>query len=104
MGSLPLDTWETKAAEKRAHQATLIPASLKLKVLPGADVLNVVNFPLDVLSARDLEITEPADVGLLLAKMASGEWTAVEVATAYCNRALAAHQIVSALLVGVWES
>ncbi|KAL8276160.1 hypothetical protein RQP46_011454 [Phenoliferia psychrophenolica] len=93
----PTPAWETKAAEKRAQQATMIPKSLRLTNLPGSDVLNVIDFPLDVLSARDIEITEAADVGLLLSNMASGKWTSVDVCKAYCNRALAAHQIVNCL-------
>lgn len=88
-------SWETLAADKRARQAALIPEHLKLKSLPGPDVLDVTTYSFkNVLSPRDIEITESADVGLLLAKIASGEWTSLEVAQAYCNRALVAHQLV----------
>ncbi|KAK4701042.1 amidase, partial [Phenoliferia sp. Uapishka_3] len=91
-------TWESKAAEKRARLASLIPENLKLKTLPTADVLDVINYPLsEVLSARDLEITDSGDVEFVLGKMATGEWTAVEVTTAFCNRAIVAHQLVNCL-------
>lgn len=88
-------TWQEKAAAKRASLAALIPDDLKLPTLPAPDVLNVTEYPLHaVLSPRDLEITDTADVGVLLAKMSSGAWTATEVTTAYCKRALVAHQLV----------
>ncbi|KAJ7460676.1 general amidase [Mycena latifolia] len=91
-------SWQDKAAEKRARLAALIPDDLKLRTLPGPDVLNVINYPLDaVLSPRDLEITDTADVGVLLEKMSTGVWSATEVASAYCKRALAAHQLVNCL-------
>ncbi|KAJ7132211.1 general amidase [Mycena epipterygia] len=90
--------WREKSAAKRASLAALIPDDLKLPILPAPDVLNVTKYPLDaVLSPRDLEITDTADVGVLLDKMSSGAWTATEVTTAYCKRALVAHQLVNCL-------
>ncbi|KAJ6561163.1 general amidase [Mycena vulgaris] len=91
-------TWQDQAAAKRARLAALIPDDLKLPTLPAADVLNVTSYPLDaVLSLRDLEITETADVGILLEKMSTGVWTATEVTSAYCKRALVAHQLINCL-------
>lgn len=92
---IPAMSWQEQAVAKRASLAALIPDELKLPTLPGANVLNVTNYPLDsVLSTRDLEITDTADVGVLLEKMSTGVWSATEVTTAYCKRALAAHQLV----------
>ncbi len=89
-------TWQEAAAQKRAKLAALIPDDVKLPTIPGPEVLNVTNYPLDsVLSARDLEITNTADVGILLEKLSTGAWTATEVTSAYCKRALAAHQLAS---------
>ncbi|KAI5480273.1 Amidase domain-containing protein [Pseudohyphozyma bogoriensis] len=99
MGSIaPELSWQETAAKKKAAQAALIPPSLVIKSLPGPDVLDVTTFDFStVLSSRDIEITEPGDVGALLAKLASGEYTAVEVTQAYSNRALVAHQLVNCL-------
>ncbi|KAJ7708742.1 general amidase [Mycena rosella] len=91
-------TWQEKAAGKRARLAALIPHDLKLPTLPGPDVLDVTTYPLDsVLSPRDLEITDTADVAVLLERMSTGVWTATEVTSAYYKRALVAHQLVNCL-------
>nr|GAT56599.1 predicted protein [Mycena chlorophos] len=91
-------SWSDKAAAKRAALAALIPSDLKIASPPGPEVLNVTGFPFDsILSPRDIEITETADVGVLLKKMSTGEWTATEVTSAYCKRALIAQQLVNCL-------
>lgn len=93
-------TWQEKSAAKRTAQAALIPDSLQIKKPPGEEVLNVADFPFDsILSPRDIEITTVEDVTTLLARVASGHWSATEVTRAFCNRALVAHQLVSCRLV-----
>lgn len=88
--------WRDKAVAKRATLAALIPDDLILASLPGPDVLNVTAYPLNsVLSPIDLEITDTADVAVLLEKMSTGVWTATQVTNAYCKRALVAHQLVT---------
>lgn len=92
----PTPTWQQRAAAKKAAQAALIPAHLRLASPPGPEVLDVTTFPFEsVLSARDMEITSAPTVGFLLERLQAGEWTAVEVTGAFCNRALVAHQLVS---------
>lgn len=88
-------TWQELAAEKKARQAASIPKEW-LIVPPSEDVLDVTDIPTKcgLLSARDLEITEVSSVAVLLSKIATGTWTSVEVTTAFCKRAIIAHQVV----------
>jgi len=46
---------------------------------------------------EELEITEIDDVSALLDKLAKGEWSSVEVTTAFYKRAIIAHQLVNCL-------
>ena len=93
-----LTTWQELAAEKKAHQAASIPKEW-LIVPPSDDILDVMDIPAKcgLLSARDLEITEVSTVAVLLSKIATGAWSSVEVTTAFCKRAVIAHQVVRAL-------
>ena len=93
-----LTTWQELAAEKKAHQAASIPKEW-LIVPPSDDILDVTDIPAKcgLLSARDLEITEVSTVAVLLSKIATGAWSSVEVTTAFCKRAVIAHQVVRAL-------
>jgi hypothetical protein len=90
-------TWQELAAEKKARQAASIPKEW-LIVPPSEDILDVTDIPAKcgLLSARDLEITEVTSVAALLSKIATGAWTSVEVTTAFCKRAIIAHQVVRA--------
>ena len=91
-------TWQEVAAEKKARQAASIPKEW-LIIPPSDDILDVTDSPAKcgLLSARDLEITEVGKVAVLLSKIAAGAWTSVEVTTAFCKRAVIAHQVVRAL-------
>ncbi|KAI0812796.1 general amidase [Irpex lacteus] len=53
--------------------------------------------PDTVLDVTGLEITNTADVAVLLGKLASAEWSSVEVTTAYYKRAIIAQQLVNCL-------
>lgn len=91
------ESWQDRAAAKRAARDGHIPDSLTLKSPPPAEVTDVTTFAFEsVLSARDVEITSVPTVTFLVKKLQSGEWTAVEVTRAFCNRALVAQQLVSA--------
>ncbi len=91
-------TWQELAAEKKARQAASIPKEW-LIAPPSDDVLDVTDIPAKcgLLSARDLEITEVSSVAGLLSKIATGAWSSIEVTTAFCKRAVVAHQVVRAL-------
>ena len=91
-------SWQELAAEKKARQTASIPKEW-LITPPADDVLDVTDVPAKcgVLSERDLEITAISDVTVLLQKLATGEWSSVEVTTAFCKRAVIAHQVVRPL-------
>lgn len=61
--------------------------------VPGELPLNVTGIPKQLLAAREIEITEtPAEV--LVQKLASAEWTCVEVTNAFLRRAGLAQRLV----------
>jgi amidase len=94
-------TWQELVAEKKSRQTASIPKEWSewLIVPPSDDISDVTDIPAKcgLLSARDLEITEVSSVEVLLSKVATGEWSSVEVCTAFCKRAVIAHQVVRAL-------
>lgn len=87
--------WQDLIADKRRRQQESIPKEWVIQV-PPADVLNVICVPREcgLLTQRELEITELDNVSVLLKKLSSSEWTAVEVTTAFAKRAVIAHQLV----------
>jgi len=87
--------WKDLAAAKKAHQQTIIPAQWIIANPPPKDQLDASALPESyrVLSAKDVEITN-AQVDVLLAKLADGTWSAVDVTTAFSKRAIIAHQLV----------
>jgi amidase len=88
-------TWQELAAEKKRRQTASIPQGW-LITPPTDDVLDVTDVPSScgLLSTRELEITEVGKLTVLLDKLATGEWTSVEVTTAFCKRAVIAQQVV----------
>jgi hypothetical protein len=90
-----MSTWQDLVAEKKRRQTASIPREW-LITPPADDVLDVTDVPSScgLLSARELEITEVSEVAVLLNKLATGEWSSVEVTTAFCKRAIVAQQLV----------
>ncbi|KAI9511286.1 general amidase [Russula earlei] len=90
--------WQELASEKKGRQNASIPKEW-LITPPTDDVLDVTDVPAKcgLLSARELGITEVREVTVLLNKIATGEWTSVEVTTAFSKRAIIAHQITNCL-------
>ncbi|KAI0068345.1 amidase signature enzyme [Artomyces pyxidatus] len=90
--------WQDLVADKKKRQAESIPKEWIITP-PAEDVYDVVRFPAQtgLLSARELEITEVTDVDFLLQKLASAEWSAVEVTTAFSKRAIIAQQVTNCL-------
>lgn len=89
-------SWQELVADKRQRQEASIPKNW-LIATPSVDVFDVRKVPEEcgLLSAKELRITEIDDIDLLLKKLASGEWSSVEVTTAFYKRAIVAHQVVS---------
>ncbi|KZV89596.1 general amidase [Exidia glandulosa HHB12029] len=89
-------SWKELAAAKKKEQQDSIPADWLLdeSKLPPAAQKDVTSFV--VASTREIEITG-SDVGILLAKLASGEWSAYDVTLAFYKRAIVAQQLVNCL-------
>ncbi|KAL6246096.1 hypothetical protein RBB50_007249 [Rhinocladiella similis] len=112
MGSIATEqtmSWQDIAARKREERRAAIP---KNWLLPSA-ITDSLSFPLDknpnnllaldiprksgILTSHELDITENYTVAALLGKLASGEFTSVDVTTAFCKRAAIAQQLTSCL-------
>jgi amidase len=94
-------TWKETVADKRARVQAAIPREwlVAQSDLPGPEVLDVSTFPDTCGRLVDQELTiTNSSVEELLPKLASGEWFAVDVTTAFYKRAIIAHQLVQACL------
>ncbi|CDO71533.1 hypothetical protein BN946_scf184911.g3 [Trametes cinnabarina] len=90
--------WQEAVADKRKRLQQLIPHDWTIPPIQE-DQDNVLNVPKasGLLTDRELEITDTSDVSILLKKLASAEWSAVEVTTAFSKRAIIAQQAVNCL-------
>ncbi|PSS37707.1 hypothetical protein PHLCEN_2v400 [Hermanssonia centrifuga] len=90
--------WRELVADKRRRQNESIPKEW-LITTPPQSLLDVTKVPeqCGLLSAKELDITNTVDVAVLLNKLATSQWSAVEVTTAFCKRAIIAHQLVNCL-------
>jgi amidase len=88
--------WKDLIADKQQRQAESLPKEWIIQT-PPPTLLDVTHVPesCDLLTERELHITNTSDVELLLKKLSSAEWSAVEVTTAYYKRAIVAQQLVS---------
>jgi amidase len=89
--------WTKLVAEKKQRQLESIPQEWLVSPPPDS-TLDVTSFPetCNLLTTREIEITN-SSVDVLLEKLACGEWTAVDVTTAFYKRAIVAHQLVNCL-------
>jgi amidase len=87
--------WTELAAEKKQRQFKSIPQDWLVSPPPDS-TLDVTGFPetCGLLTAQEIKITNTS-VDALLEKLACGEWSAVDVTTAFYKRAIVAHQLVS---------
>ena len=88
-------SWRELVADKIERQKASIPKEW-LITLPPASQLDVTTVPqtCGLLTDAELEITETCDVAGLLAKLASAEWSSVDVTRAFYKRAIIAQQVV----------
>jgi len=100
MGSITATTeplgYEQRAREKRAQQAASIPSEWRLKSVPSIeDSPNALTYirNSNILTSKELEITETTNATLLLEKLATKQLSAVDVVTAFSKRAAIAHQL-----------
>ncbi|TFK53544.1 general amidase [Heliocybe sulcata] len=96
-------TWKALVDDKRARQQASIPADWLPLIephIPSPDTLDVSGIPdqcTELLSEQEREITNTIDVQVLLAKLASEEWSSVEVTTAFYKRAIIAQKLTNCL-------
>ncbi|OAX42358.1 general amidase [Rhizopogon vinicolor AM-OR11-026] len=89
--------WTDLVAEKKQRQVKSIPQDWLVSPPPDS-TLDVTGFPetCGLLNAREIEMTNTS-VDVLLERLASGEWTSVDVTTAFYKRAIVAQQLVNCL-------
>ena len=87
--------WHALCAARKQRQLDLIPHEWRLQPPPD-DHRNVMDIPRSsgLLTPRELEITETVNVETILHKLATAEWSSVEVTTAFYKRAIIAQQLV----------
>ena len=87
--------WEEIAEAKRNDLASRIPPEWIVSSIPAPkEQRNIVKYLNNYLSPAEIAITESAATELVAA-MAKGVLTSVQVTTAFCHRAAVAHQFVS---------
>jgi amidase len=88
--------WQELVADKKKRQAASIPREW-LITPPAEDVLDVTKVPeeCELLSTKELEITNTVDVEEILSNLATSKWSSVEVTLAFYKRAIIAQQVVS---------
>jgi amidase len=87
--------WQTVCAERKEKQLQSIPKEWTIE-LPPEEKSNVmdVSDSCGLLTDREIQITNTVDVDILLGKLVLGEWSSVEVTTAFYKRAIIAQQLV----------
>jgi amidase len=90
--------WQKTAKDKADQVLSLIPKEWRISDIPSAEEQRDVTgaYIQQFLDKKEIEITETDAVGVV-EKTTSGQWTAVEVAKAFCHRAAIAHQLVNCL-------
>ncbi|KAI0793475.1 general amidase [Abortiporus biennis] len=95
---MALSRWEELVQEKRERQRSSIPPEW---IIPSVTrgLTNVLEVPstCGLLSDKELEITGTSDASIILDKLATGQWSSVEVTTAFAKRAIIAHQLTNCL-------
>lgn len=91
-------SWKQTAKDKADQVLSAIPKEWRISHVPSVEQRRDVTgtFVHQYLNKKEIEITETDAVGIV-EKTTSGQWTAVEVAKAFCHRAAVAHQIVNCL-------
>jgi len=91
--------WTDVVADKKRRQIESIPKEwLVSESVPSDEVLDVTKYPEEcgLLSPEEIKITTTG-VDDLLKKLATSEWSSVEVTTAFYKRAIIAHQLTNCL-------
>ncbi|KAK4569899.1 hypothetical protein LTR86_002868 [Recurvomyces mirabilis] len=98
--------WTDISAKAQTKLRNSIPSEWRIPPgkLPPDTQLDVTDFPAKsgLLSDQELKITSSYATEIVGA-IAAGEWTAVEVTTAFCKRAAIAHQLTNCLTVIMFD-
>lgn len=97
-----IDNWQQAAAQKRQQLQDSIPKHHLLPpslLTPNANLLPSSTAILNsgILTPLDLLITSTDSAALILQRIASREWTSVQVTEAFCKRASIAQQLTGCL-------
>ncbi|EKM60485.1 uncharacterized protein PHACADRAFT_179748 [Phanerochaete carnosa HHB-10118-sp] len=90
--------WQKLCAERKERRLQSIPKDWLIHAPPESQ-RNVLNVPetCGLLTGHELDITSTTDVDTLLGKLALGQWSSVEVTTAFYKRAIVAQQLTNCL-------
>ena len=107
---IDVSDWKQLALSKRVATFSKIPKSWLLPLeqasqYTSTNPISVLNVPREsgLLTPKELDITELYDATDLVAQMAKGTLTSVEVVTAFCKRASIAHQTTNCLTEILFE-
>jgi amidase len=96
----PKEPWQTIASRKQSERDSKIPSEWKIPadLKPSAETNFVQDFPSKsgFFTPRELEITE-STASTVVSKIASAEWSSVEVIKALCKRAAVAQQLINCI-------
>jgi len=98
--------WQKIVERKRAELDAAVPAAWKLQEAdnPSPRILRDVSHHIRrSLSQNELLITETPGPSILF-KLSTGQWTSVDVTSAFCHRAAIAHQLTNCLTEIFFES
>jgi amidase len=95
---MALSSWQVAAKKKREAVLALIPKAWVLPSIPSPEEQRDVSgsYIEQYLTEQEKGITN-TDAPEIVAKVAHGVWTSVQVTEAFCHRAALAHQLVSAM-------
>lgn len=94
--SIPTQTYQERAAEKRANQLALIPPEWRLSPVPSAETHpDALAYIRRILTPAELALTEETDITVLLRKLSSAELSSLELTRAFAKRAALAHQLTT---------
>lgn len=92
------EAWKSIAQRKQAERDAKLPPNWRIPVdkLPPTSVRDVIPFPREsgLFTARELEITRSLATDITT-RIATGQWSSVEVTEAFCKRAAVAQQLVN---------
>jgi amidase len=94
----PKEPWQAIALRKQAERDSKIPSEWRIptNLKPAAGTNFVQDFPSKsgFFTPHELEITE-STASAVVSKIASAEWSSVEVVKALCKRAAVAQQLIN---------